>query len=650
VGAVLSAITGLFIVFLAILATTIALEAFHREQAAANTRAIVHIERTMLSAKQNVRNELAALGIVFDAPERAGVATSAHLFAIHATLNKSLASVISELNIYAPGSERDGLAEIIHRTDLYNDKFRQAISTLKNPGSQRDRILIAGWRMALTKLIDALNAEANTLSKHVPKTDAFVNEMAEVNELSWNVRVAAGNERRVLATATAEGRLSSAGQLKLSGMAGGIDSLWAVIQRDADQPSTPSALKTAVRHANEIYFTQFRALRQQVIAALAGGNGAKSSEQEWMKQSTPALNTIGDVSETALNLMEAHCEDLAKTGKMNFAAAVTLMLMSIGLASFAMFYIFRRVIHPLKLITRTMRDFAAETAQNKVPFTSRQDEIGDFARTLHGFRMGDLERQQLKSELVANQAEKKAADASSRMKTEFLANMSHELRTPLNAILGFSDIIRAEMFGPGAPKYRDYANDIHGAGNHLLSLINDILDIAKAESGKLTLYPEPVELESLIKECVSLVRGKASEKGLRIVLRQDHLPPLLIDRLRVKQILLNLLSNAVKFTETGTITVDTRRDADGRTAITVRDTGIGIEAAMIPLMFEPFQQVDSALSRKYEGTGLGLSLVKKLIELHEGDVQIESTLGHGTSASIRFPASRIVAARQDASA
>jgi signal transduction histidine kinase len=381
------------------------------------------------------------------------------------------------------------------------------------------------------------------------------------------------------------------------------------------------------------------------MAKLAEGKGAMMSEMEWMNRSTPGLNSIADVSETALDLTATYCEDLARTARLNFAAAIALIVMSISLASFAVFYTFRLVIFPLKLITRTLRNFAKDTFDSKVPFTRRQDEIGDFARTLHGFRTGELERRRLESELLVNQAQKKAAETSNRMKSEFLANMSHELRTPLNAILGFSELIGSEVFGPGVPRYRDYANDIHGAGNHLLSLINDILDIAKAEAGKLNLHPESVDLEHLVKECIRLMRGKASEQGLQIIMRMTPLSPLWIDRLRVKQVLLNLLSNAVKFTEKGNITIETRCDADGRSIICVRDTGIGIEAEEIPRLFEPFQQVDSKLSRKYEGTGLGLSLVKTLVELHDGDVQITSVPGSGTSVKISFPASRNMAVR-----
>ena len=642
VGAILSTVTGLFVILLVLLSANIAFEAFHREQAATNTLSIVHVERTMLSAKEDIRIELGVMSAALHAPESASTATTQRIFTIHAELNRSLASVIAELGAYA-GNSDPGLAEIAGKTAIYNGKFREAMAALESPGNRRDRVLIADWRKDLAGLMDTLNAEANVLARDIPKTDAFLDEMADVTQLSWNVRVAAGNERRVLATAAAEGRLSTDNQLKLSEIAGGIDSLWAAIEDDTHFSAAPAALKTAIQRANEVYFTQFRALRNQAIAHLAEGKGAMMPEQEWMKRSTPGLNSIADVSKTSLDLMEAHCENLARIGKLNFAAAIALMLMSIALASFTVCYIFRRVIRPLKLITGTIGNFAADTLDSKVPFTNRQDEIGDFARTLQRFRIGEIERQRLKTELMINQAEKQAAETSNRMKTEFLANMSHELRTPLNAIIGFSELIQSEIFGPGVPRYRDYAHDIHGAGNHLLSLINDILDIAKADAGKLSLYPEPVDLDHLVRECVSMVRGRASEKGLRMILHMAPLPPLLIDRRRVKQILLNLLSNAIKFTEEGGITIESRRDAEGRTIVCVRDTGIGIETDKIALMFEPFRQIDSALSRKYEGTGLGLYLVKKLIELHDGEVQIESAAGSGTTASIMFPASRNVA-------
>ena len=233
------------------------------------------------------------------------------------------------------------------------------------------------------------------------------------------------------------------------------------------------------------------------------------------------------------------------------------------------------------------------------------------------------------------------AQEANSAKSSFLALMSHELRTPLNAILGFSEVIGAEVFGPCVPRYRSYANDIHGAGKHLLALINDILDLSKAEAGKLDLHCEPVNLGEVMKECARLMQGRAADQDLRIRLVIAALPPMQIDRLRVKQILLNLLSNAIKFTLTGgVVSLEADRDADGGVEVRVRDTGIGIAPEKIALVFEPFRQVDCDLSRKFEGTGLGLTLVKSLIEIHDGTVRIESVLNKGTCVTIRFPAAR----------
>jgi two-component system, cell cycle sensor histidine kinase PleC len=233
------------------------------------------------------------------------------------------------------------------------------------------------------------------------------------------------------------------------------------------------------------------------------------------------------------------------------------------------------------------------------------------------------------------------AQQASTAKSSFLALMSHELRTPLNAILGFSEVIGSEVFGPVVPRYRNYAQDIHGAGKHLLALINDILDLSKAEAGKLELDCEAVNLGEVIKECARLMQGRAADQDLRLRLSIAALPPMNIDRLRVKQILLNLLSNAIKFTPNGgTISLEADRQPDGGVSVRVRDTGIGMAPEMIPLVFEPFRQVDSDLSHKFEGTGLGLSLVKLLIEQHGGSVGIESALGKGSCVTLRLPAAR----------
>ena len=233
---------------------------------------------------------------------------------------------------------------------------------------------------------------------------------------------------------------------------------------------------------------------------------------------------------------------------------------------------------------------------------------------------------------------------ASQAKSSFLALMSHELRTPLNAIIGFSEVLSAEIFGPlGSERYRSYAGDIHGAGKHLLALINDILDLSKAEAGRLDLHHEPLDVRELIGDCLKLVIERARNHFIDL---KSHVPPdlplLYGDELRVKQMMLNLLSNAVKFTPAGgKVDVSVEIWPSGELVIAVADTGVGIAPDMIPVALEPFRQVDGSLARKFEGTGLGLPLVKTLIERHEGRLVIESELNVGTVVRLRLPAARL---------
>ena len=254
--------------------------------------------------------------------------------------------------------------------------------------------------------------------------------------------------------------------------------------------------------------------------------------------------------------------------------------------------------------------------------------------------------------LVAHQADLNRAltglSEANKAKSNFLALMSHELRTPLNAIIGFSEVIAGEYFGAiGSERYRSYAADIHSAGRHLLALINDILDLSKAEAGKLDLHCEPVDMDEIVKESVKLIIGKAKYQGIKIIVNiSPDLPLLYADALRVKQILVNILSNAVKFTPDGSVEVAVGLTSDGEFVLRVTDTGVGMAPEAIPIALEPFRQINSSLSRKFDGTGLGLSLVKSLVERHEGRLEIESAVNLGTTVRVFFPRARVCA--QDA--
>ncbi|MDQ2962385.1 MAG: ATP-binding protein, partial [Pseudomonadota bacterium] len=257
-----------------------------------------------------------------------------------------------------------------------------------------------------------------------------------------------------------------------------------------------------------------------------------------------------------------------------------------------------------------------------------RDEFGELATNLN--RMSaELGR-------LYNQIE-----TANQHKSEFLANMSHELRTPLNAIIGFSEVLLERLFGDLNDKQDDYLKDIHSSGRHLLSLINDILDLSKIEAGRMELEASTFDLASALSNAMTLVRERALRHGIMLGQQVDPtLGEIVADERKFKQILLNLLSNAVKFTpDAGRIDVSARREEDNA-VIAVHDTGIGIAPEDQAAVFEEFRQVGRDYTRKQEGTGLGLTLTKKFVELHGGRIWLESEPGKGSTFTFTIPLHR----------
>jgi len=240
-------------------------------------------------------------------------------------------------------------------------------------------------------------------------------------------------------------------------------------------------------------------------------------------------------------------------------------------------------------------------------------------------------------------AARHAAEQANHAKSLFLANMSHEFRTPLNAVIGFAEVLKIPIYGPLSPQQAEYVVDIRLSGQHLLNLVNEILELSKAEAGKLDLHEEPTSVDELIEDCIRLTHIRASQVGLTLVRPEPKSDiSLLIDPVKARQILMNLLTNAIKFTPAnGRITLAADTLPCGGVEIAVADTGIGMSADQTERAFEPFVQIDNQFNRQHEGTGLGLPLSRRLIELHGGSLRIESAPGVGTTARVHIPAERV---------
>ena len=253
-----------------------------------------------------------------------------------------------------------------------------------------------------------------------------------------------------------------------------------------------------------------------------------------------------------------------------------------------------------------------------------------------------------KAQVIELAAQRNEADEALRARTRFLASVTHELRTPLNAIIGFSDVMRNEIFGPvGHTKYREYADHIRSSGMHLVDIVSDLLDMSKIEAGKFTIERAPCDLNALAEECIAMVRGQATEAGVELILDVPAGISFSADARAMKQSLINLLANAIKFTPTdGRVTLWARAQG-GDVLIKVVDTGVGIPERDLARIGKPFEQVEGAMQHRNRGTGLGLSLVKSLTELHGGEMAIESALGDGTTVTLRIPIAASATAQSD---
>ncbi|MBI3373190.1 MAG: HAMP domain-containing protein [Betaproteobacteria bacterium] len=365
----------------------------------------------------------------------------------------------------------------------------------------------------------------------------------------------------------------------------------------------------------------------EVVELVRAGKVAQGREAQ-IGRAGPLADRLERLTNELVNKAEADMlarvdenqQSYLESRRLVIALAVGSLLLALGLG----YSISWSIIGPVRKMDQRFSEIAAGDFSARVQVPNR-DEFGALA--------GNLNRMSAELERLYGQLE-----AASRRKSEFLANMSHELRTPLNAVIGFSEVLEERMFGELNEKQAEYVQDIHSSGEHLLSLINEILDLSKIEAGRMELELTEFSLRAMLEGANTLVRERAARHSIALSLEiETGLDMVRGDERKLKQVMLNLLSNAVKFTpDAGAIRV-IARSAEGAIEVSVSDSGVGISPQDQALVFEEFRQVGGDSARKAEGTGLGLALAKKFVELHGGTMRLESALGRGSTFTFTLP-------------
>jgi signal transduction histidine kinase len=408
---------------------------------------------------------------------------------------------------------------------------------------------------------------------------------------------------------------------------------------DGASPQEKSAVEQFIYHSEDWEFL----LRDRVIPVYQLGN-KKDAILTLNTEAQPIAVKLMNEVEKLSQRKSAELYDIYQDAIANAWSAVKFSYVVIGvilvLAIYFALYLSRMMTHPVLFLLHGVRKMTKGDFTARVDVKNR-DELGELG---NAFNQMSISISQLVAELqMANirlKEESARAQEATRLKSEFLANMSHELRTPLTGIIGFAELIyEGKAVGMPIPSEKQYATNIINAAEHLLSMINDILDLTKIEAGKYELELSHFNLAALIDSALTMLAPRAEKKGVRLIKNiPDAIKPITADEIRIKQILINLLSNAIKFSSGGSEVSVSVEQANESLRIRVIDQGIGIEADKLDKIFEQFYQNDGRLERKYEGTGLGLALTKELVELHGGTITVDSTIHEGSIFTVCLPA------------
>lgn len=617
--------------------------AYQREADARQAQAEAGITRDLFTAMKALRIERGTVNAALSlAPARAN-GQKAEISALRAQSRAALDRAVDELRADQFSPLRSLVSKVGELRASFDYMRARVDNSLVLDIARRPARLGSEWIRANNALVDAMDDISEQLLARGRHIDPRIEELMDVKRLAWLTSDAGGMDRLILAQAIAAGgTLPAARREQIENQSGRIVTPWKMVKNEARLGRTPPVLSRAIEEAQRIYFTVTCKKRIAIISALTRGAPSPYSVPEWLAISRNGLDSVVGVADAAVTLAEMNASEDEHNARLRFYGSLAGMLVFLGFGIFSILYVAWLVAAPIRTITQQMRMVAEGRLDQTVPYQNRADEIGQLARALEVFRSNAIEKRRVEAQLIES---KEAAEASSHAKSNFLANMSHELRTPLNAIIGFAELLETETFGPlGSPRYREYAEVIRGSGRHLLGLINDVLDLSRLDAGRTDLVEENLNVDHLAETVLTMMEQQAAANG--VTLARDvarGLPLLRADAKRVRQVLLNLLSNAVKFTPSGgSVSLRASLNILGELSLVVADTGIGMAPQDVPKALERFGQVDSKLTRKFEGAGLGLPLAKQLMELHGGTLTLTSSQNAGTVVTVTFPVDRLV--------
>ncbi len=641
VSTLLSLATGTMVVVLVTVFAVAANNAWRREQASADVAASARVSRDIVSIREAMRAELGVIDTTIAEPFIADAATLARLKLLHGRTLEAMGHIQHEIAELGEDKVPADLARQIRQGMSVFDRqlFPAVLAAAVLPREQRPPHLLVDPQNSVYATLDRIDSQAMTLSRQIAATGPYMSEMMRISDIAWRIRVDAGGERREYANFISwPHKPTQAERDGLIKTRGRTEAPWQSIEKAVQAGGMATPLKMAIARANEEYFGRYSRLRAYVLDTMENGRTLNISGPQWLTLSTPALNSLMEVSRAGLAAAEARSMENLAQARRDLKAALAQMAICVSLALLTAFLVLWRVIRPLKQITHAINHNSDGDIERVLAISARGDEIGHFAQALKTFRKMSDDRQRLERELLQNQVARQTAEAASKVKSEFLANMSHELRTPLNAVIGFSEMMMHGTFGALSERYLEYAKLINSSGSHLLSLVADILDLAKIEAGRFQADFREFDLKSCVEDCLPLIASKAAAREIVLETDMPRAAVLVVaDARACKQILINLLSNAVKFSEEkGVITVSLR-DMGEMVQFAVRDEGAGIPADVLERIGQPFEQATNNPHVAREGTGLGLSLVKALVGEHSGKMAVESREDEGTTVTITLP-------------